>query len=78
MLSTNPNGPDTIQRISRETVEYLRAKCGSVADTGQVERAVTNALKSTGVLAKMNEHDQAIGSIKDILSRVGGLFRKAK
>lgn len=50
-----------MQRISRETVEYLRAlKKDLTITTGTIERGVVEALRKSGVVDKVNEHDHFI------------------
>lgn len=61
-----------LQPISRDVVLYLRARCnGEVLDTGRFAAM----LQKTELAQKVNKLDGEMATLRDVLKRVGGLFK---
>ena len=68
------NDPDTVQRIAQETVQALRAMSKRVdMTTGKVERAVSDAIRKSGLVEDVKRHDQFIVDFAKAWKSINGI-----
>ena len=76
--TTELKDPDTLQRISRETVLALRAIRDAAVTTGKIEKAVTDAIhrELEGVMQKVISHDTVISALKRSVKQFVSLVKE--